>query len=129
MISEQEKEQLKKQILKYSGYPDSLKTSDYLDYQVLREVETDIYKGLVAGKTLADYKEFIYKPQPSSKAVLNLSTSLYGYYNEEHVYLRSETRGWEYFSLFLNINAIENNTISYVKVIALHGDTFIRSRF
>ena len=114
MITEQEKEKLKKQILKYGGYPDSLKTSDYLDYQVLREVETDIYKGLEDGKSLADYKEFIYRPQLSSKAVLNLSTSLYGYYTEEHIKLRSEVRDQEYFPLFFNICTIENKEISYI---------------
>ena len=114
MITEQEKDQLKKQILKYDGYPDSLETSNYLEYQVLREVETDIYNGLASGKTLADYKEFIYRPQLSSKAVLNLSTSLYGYYTEEHIKLRSEVRDQEYFPLFFNICTIENKEISYI---------------
>lgn len=114
MICDHEKEQLKKRILKYDCYPDSLKTSDYLEYQVLREVVTDIYNGLASGKKLADYKEFIYKPQPSSKAVLNLSTSLYGYYAEENIKLRSELCGQEYFPLFFNIYAIENEKLSYI---------------
>ena len=51
--------------------------------------------------------------QPSSKAILNLSASLYGYYDERHIAIRAEKGGKPCYPLFFNIGFIQDKKVSY----------------
>lgn len=104
-----DKDHLLSRIKRYEKYPDILDNDIVQNYQLLREVPVDLYEKIDEGEDIVAYSRLLYHPQPSSSAVLTLSTSLYGYYTEEHIKLRSNEKGEDYFPLFLSISKIKDS--------------------
>lgn len=104
-----DKEKLLAHIKCYEEYPTIIDNDTVQNCQLLREVTVDLYGKIDKGEDIVAYSRLLYYPQPSSSAVLTLSTSLYGYYTEDHIQLRSEEKEEVYYPLFLSISNIKDS--------------------
>ena len=75
-------------LLPRQTYP-VLENEDIKDNALVRETVADIYPFLEkTGYEPDDVVSFIFAPQPSLREVFELSTFLYGYYEEKHIGIR-----------------------------------------
>lgn len=75
-------EELRKEIIKYDGFPNKISYSEIVKNFLIRAIpEKDVYES----GDVADFMEFIIAPQKEPKAVLSLSMFLYGYYQDKHL--------------------------------------------
>jgi len=77
-------------LLPKQAYP-ILKNEDIIDNSLVRETKTDVYQFLAKqGYEPDDILPLIVAPQPSLREVYELSTFLYGYYDERHAGIRAD---------------------------------------
>ena len=77
-------------LLPRQSYP-ILENEDVKNYSLVRETMTDVYQFLnKAEYEPDDILHFVVAPQPSLREVFELSTFLYGYYNEHHLGIRAD---------------------------------------
>ena len=75
-------------LLPRGDYP-VLENGDIKDNALVRETTIDLYQLLEKpGYELDDILHFVVAPQPSLREVFELSTFLYGYYEEDHMGIR-----------------------------------------
>jgi hypothetical protein len=75
-------------LLPRQTYP-ILKNEDVRDNALVRETKVDVYQFLTKpGYEPDDILSLVVAPQPSLREVFELSTFLYGYYNEQHIGIR-----------------------------------------
>jgi len=77
-------------LLPRQAYP-ILENEDIADNALVRETTIDVYSFLAKSSYEPDdFLSFVVAPQPSLREVFELSTFLYGYYDEQHIGIRAD---------------------------------------